>query len=71
MQTLGNLIFGAALACLSLGPSAWTEASSLGAPLPQATATVAGTGRIGASLDHSVAVVRAAFPLPPAHLRNR
>jgi hypothetical protein len=62
MQTLANIVFGAALAGLSLGPVAWTDAAQAGAQLTRAVALVAGTECAGSQLSHAVTKARAALP---------
>jgi hypothetical protein len=65
MQTLMNIVFGAVLAGLSLGPAAWTDAAQVGAQLSKAVSVVAGTECAGQRLSHAVAKARAALPELP------
>ena len=69
MQTLGNIVIGAILAGISLGPTAWADARLPVAPMTAVTPMVAGTGKIGASLNQVVADVRAALPHPSSSAR--
>ncbi|HEY4943690.1 MAG TPA: hypothetical protein VII56_19845 [Rhizomicrobium sp.] len=69
MQTLGNLLVGAILAGISLGPVPWADARLLlDTPLSRAAATIGGTGEI----DHAVATARTALAHLPdsAQLRH-
>ncbi len=46
MQTLGNIIFGAILASLSLGPAAWADVRvAFDTGISRAADMVAGTGK--------------------------
>jgi hypothetical protein len=65
MQTLANIVGGAVLAGLSLGPAAWADASQMGAQISRAVSIVAGTECAGARLSHAVAKARAALPELP------
>lgn len=59
MQTLGNLLIGAILAGLSLGPAAWAdtrmEADHL---IAGAAMVIVGKCETGSALGHAVATVR-------------
>jgi hypothetical protein len=65
MQTLANIVFGAMLAGLSLGPAGWTDAAQAGDDLTRAVMIVAGAECTGAQLDHAMARARAALPELP------
>ena len=65
MQNLANIVFGAILAGVSLGPPAWTDAAQAGAQLTRAVTLVAGTECAGSRLSHAVARARAALPELP------
>jgi len=58
MQTLGNLLVGAVLAGLSLGPAAWAdtrmEADHM---ISTAAMVIIGRGETGSTLGHAVATV--------------
>ena len=63
MQTLGNMIFGAVLASLSLAPTAWADAQQLiGTPLSAAAATITRTGQAPAALEHAARAVWGRLP---------
>jgi len=62
MQTLANIVFGAVLAGLSLGPAAWADVAQVGDRLSKAALFVAGTQCAGTQLSHAVARARAALP---------
>lgn len=66
MQTLGNLVIGAILAGLSLGPAAWadtrTEANHL---ISGAAMVIVGKCQTGSALGHAVATVRATLSALP------
>ena len=72
MQTLGNLVLGAVLAGISLGPAPWADASLLvHTGLSKAVVIIAETEKPGSPLDHPVATARAAFAhLPDAGLHH-
>lgn len=73
MQTLGNLLVGAILAGLSLGPAAWAdtkmEADHL---ISSAAMVIVGRGETGSALGHAVATVRGTLTRLPGgeSLRN-
>ena len=66
MQTLTNIVFGAVLAGLSLGPAAWTDAAQINARVSKAAMVLVGLEDAASPLDHAVANARAALP----HLPN-
>jgi len=66
MQTLTNIVFGAVLAGLSLGPAAWSDAAQLKARCSKAAMVLVGLEDSASPLDHAVAQARAALP----HLPN-
>jgi hypothetical protein len=65
MQTLENMVFGAVLAGLSLGPAAWANAAQAGANVSRAVLIVAGMECVETPLGHAVAKARAALPELP------
>jgi hypothetical protein len=73
MQTLGNLLVGAILAGLSLGPAAWAdtkmEADHL---ISTAAMVIVGRGETGSAFGHAVATVRGTLSRLPGgeSLRN-
>jgi hypothetical protein len=72
MQTLGNLVIGAVLAGLSLGPSAWAdtriEADHL---MARAATIIVGKNEAGSALDHAVATARGTLSHLPGGERLR
>ena len=66
MQTFTNIVFGAVLAGLSLGPAAWTDAAQINARVSKAAMVLVGLEDAASPLDHAVAKARAALP----HLPN-
>jgi len=66
MQTLTNIVFGAVLAGLSLGPAAWADAAQINARVSKAAMVLVGLEDAASPLDHAVAKARAALP----HLPN-
>jgi hypothetical protein len=65
MQTLANIVFGAILAGVSLGPAAWTDVAQAGSQITKAVAVITGTECAGSRLSHAVAKARAALPELP------
>jgi len=66
MQMLANMVFGAVLAGLSLGPAAWADAAQVGNDVSRAVMIVAGHECAAATpLRHAVAKARAALPELP------
>ena len=65
MQTLANIVFGAALAGLSLGPAAWADAAQVGNDVSRAVLVIAGSECASTPLGHAVAKARAALPELP------
>jgi hypothetical protein len=65
MQTLANIVFGAVLAGLSLGPAAWADAAQVGNDVSRAVLVVAGRECASTPLSHAVAKARAALPELP------
>ena len=65
MQTLANIVFGAVLAGLSLGPAAWADAAQVGNDVSRAVLVVAGRDCATTPLRHAVARARAALPELP------
>jgi hypothetical protein len=63
MQTLGNLIFGAILAGVSLGPVTWADACAL-VDKPLAAALATGLHAPTSPLDHAAAAVRLPHLVP-------
>ena len=73
MQTLGNLLVGAILAGLSLGPAAWADTKKEADHLISSAAMViVGGGETGSALGHAVATVRGTLTRLPGSesLRN-
>ena len=66
MQTLTNIVFGAVLAGLSLGPAAWADAAQFNAKASKAVMVMVGLEESASPLDHAVARARDALP----HLPN-
>jgi hypothetical protein len=66
MQTLTNIVFGAVLAGLSLGPAAWSDAAQINAKISKTVMVMVGLEESASPLDHAVARARAALP----HLPN-
>jgi hypothetical protein len=66
MQTLTNIVFGAVLAGISLGPAAWSDASKLNACVSKTAMILIGLEGGASPLDHAVAKARGALP----HLPN-
>ena len=65
MQMLANMVFGAVLAGLSLGPAAWVDAAQVGNDVTRAVMIVAGKECATTPLRHAVAKARAALPELP------
>jgi hypothetical protein len=65
MQTLANIVFGAVLAGLSLGPAAWADAGQIGTNVSRAVLVVAGMDCRETALNHALAKARAALPELP------
>jgi hypothetical protein len=65
MQMLANMVFGAVLAGLSLGPAAWADAAQVGNDVSHAVMIVAGKECATTPLRHAVAKARAALPELP------
>ena len=65
MQMLANMVFGAVLAGLSLGPAAWADAAQVGNDVSHAVMVVAGKECATTPLRHAVAKARAALPELP------
>ena len=73
MQTLGNLVIGAVLAGLSLGPAAWADTRMEADHLVSGAAMViVGKFATGSPLGHAVATVRGSLSRLPGgeSLRN-
>jgi hypothetical protein len=66
MQTLGNLMIGAILAGLSLGPAAWADTRIEAGHLIAGAATViVGKCETGSAFGHAAATVRATLSALP------
>jgi hypothetical protein len=65
MQMLANMVFGAVLAGLSLGPAAWADAAQVGNDVSRVVMVVAGRECATTPLRHAVAKARAALPELP------
>ena len=65
MQTLTNIVFGAVLAGLSLGPAGWTDAVQLNARVSKAVMVLVGFEDAGSPLGDAAARARAALPRLP------
>ena len=65
MHTLANIVFGAVLAGLSLGPAAWADAAQVGNDVSRAVLVVAGRDCATTQLGHAVAKARAVLPELP------
>ena len=63
MQTLGNLVFGAILAGVSLGPVTWSDACAL-VDKPLAAAMTSGLHAPASPLDSAAAAVRLPHLVP-------
>lgn len=59
MQMLGNLVFGAILAGVSLGPAAWADTCAL---VDKPLAAAMALHPSASPLDHAAATARAALP---------
>jgi hypothetical protein len=71
MQTLGNLVVGAVLAGLSLGPAAWADTRSEADHLVSTAAMViVSKCETGSSLGHAVTTVRGTLSHLSGGFRN-